>query len=439
MSNNNNQQAPASCPVDHANLPLGEATLTDPIIHQDPFAFYRQLRAEEPIYFDPELGQYLVSRYEDVMTISQDPVTFSVKHGYEDQYAKGFFDEFREILERDGGGFFPDAIMSDPPYHTRVRKLLEAAFTAHRVKQLEPRIRAVVGQMLDELAGRGQIDAVEDFAIPMTISIICEQLGISEYDPQKIRDWSSAVTAQIGRMQDHEGMVKNAGLICELQNFLIAEIREREREPREDMISDLVHARAEDEAQPTLNFKEVVSLVRALMIAGNDTTAAALSQMMLLLATQPDLAQSLYENVDDERYVQRFVEELLRIQPPVHGLSRTTTREVVVGGKQLPEGAHLLLLYASANDDDRQFECPREFDMTRRNLGRNATFGGGVHRCIGNSLARMELKVAAQELIRRFADIRLAIAPEEIRFQPTIASRSISSLPVSYQRRQPPG
>jgi len=425
-----------SCPVTGQEVPLSETSLQDPKILARPNAFYWTMRHEDPVHYDAGLDMWLVSRYEDLQTVLADPITFSVEEGYKEQYAKGFFEEFKAILERDGGGFFPDAIMTDPPRHTRVRKLMEGAFTAHRVKQLEPEIGTVVGELIDKFADRGSADGVKDFAVPMTIQIICAQLGLDRFDAAKIQRWSLAVTAQIGRMQDREQMVQNAKEICELQNYLIARIREREAEPREDMISDLVHARAGDEENPTLNFKEVVSLTRALLIAGNETTATALGNLLFILATNPDIAAELYENVDDARYLTRFVEEILRLEPPVRGLSRMTTREVELGGVTLPKGAHMLNLYASGNDDETVFECPRKFDMNRANIGRHVAFGGGVHRCVGLALARMEVKVAAREFIKRLKDIRLAIPVEEIRYLPTIATRSIESLPLTFAKRQ---
>lgn len=418
---------------------LGTVSLSEPALLAQPNGFFRQLRQEQPVYFDPALNMWLVSRHEDLRTVMNDPITFSVERGYQEQYAKGYFDEFKAILERDGGGFFPDPIMTDPPYHTRIRKLMDNAFTAHRVATLEPRIATIVGEVVDEFTAEadrtGIVDAVKQFSVPITIRVICEQLGISQYDAHKIQQWSLAVTAQIGRMQDRQQMRENAVLICELQNYLIARVREREEAPREDMISDLVHARSDDEANPTLSFKEVVPLVRALLIAGNETTATAMSNLVLILATQPAVARELAERHEDDRFMNRFVEELLRIEPPVRGLSRMTTREVELGGVTLPEGAHLLNLYASGNDDESVFECPRTFDMERPNINRHVAFGGGAHRCIGVSLARMEIKVAARELIKRVSAIELACAPEDITYLPTVATHSIEALPVRLTRR----
>jgi cytochrome P450 len=412
---------------------LQTGSMTDPVISARPRAFYAAMRRGDPVHWDEKLGMYLISRYEDIQTIQQDPITYSVNKGYHSQQAKGFQQEFQAILERDGGGYFPDAIMSDPPYHTRIRKLMEKAFTAHRVKALESRIEKVMVDLIDSVADRGEADAIHDFAVPLTVRIICEQLGLDWDMKDRIQRWSIAVTAQIGRMQDHDQMLGYAREICDLQHYIIAKMKDRQDDPREDMISDLVHARDGD--GEALTFAEAVSLIRALLIAGNETTATALGNLFYILATQPDIALLLKASVDDDRLLNRFVEELLRIEPPVRGLSRMTTREVELGGKTLPAGAHLLLMYASANDQEDVFPDPRSFDLNRSNIGRHVSFGGGVHRCVGLALARMEIKVAAREIVRRIGDIRLAIPLEDIRYLPTVATQSIERLPITFTRR----
>jgi cytochrome P450 len=402
-----------------------------------PGEFYRSMRKEDPVYYDQKIGMYLVSRYDDVVAVLRDPITFSDKLGYEAMYASGHFEEFKQILERDGGGFFPDAIKDDPPAHTRVRRLMENAFTAHRVATLESGITTIILNLIEKLVAKAaageRVDGVNDFAVPLTIAVICEQLGISQVNAQKIQQWSQAITAQISHMQDREQMLENAEQICELQNFIIAEMKAREHEPREDMISDIVHARLEDGGK--LTFEEAVSLIRALIIAGNETTATAIGNLLFVLATQPALARTLQDSVDDDRFLSRFVEELLRVEPPVRGLAKMTTREVELGGRLLPNRAHLLVLYASGNDDETVFECPRRFDVNRTNLGKHVAFGVGVHRCIGASLSRMEIKVAAREITRRIDNIKLAVPVEEIQYLPTVATRTIRQLPLRLTRR----
>ena len=329
---------------------------------------------DDPVHYDPELQMHLVSRFEDLQRVLSDPITFSVKHGYEEQSSKGFQDEFREIVDREGGGFINDSvgIMNDPPAHTRIRRLLEKAFTAHRVKALEPEIREIAVNLIEQIADKGSADGVNDLAAPLTIRFICQQSGFLDIDPNKISEWTTAAVAQIGREQSREQMLAYAHSYCELQNYVIAAIRERQAHRTEDMLSDIVYARLDDEERPELAMDEMVSLGRTLLVGGNDTTATGITNLLILLATQPGMAQRLRESCDDERLMNRFVEELLRIEPPVHGLSRMTTKKVELGGKLLPKGAHLLLLYASGNSDPEAFACPRDFDPDRTNLGRHA-------------------------------------------------------------------
>jgi cytochrome P450 len=434
----NSAAAASQCPVTGAAAALrGDESRLDPEIRNDPFPFYRALREQDPVYYDPKLDLYLVTRYEDAETVLRDPITYSLEHGYQDRYANGFVDELAEIMNRDGGGFIRDIIACDPPEHTRLRRLLEKAFTAHRVKSLEPRIRQIVVDLIEPLAARGYGDGMKDIGAPLTAHIICEQLGFdfSEVGTEKIARWTTALLAQIGRMQTHEEMIENAREMCDLQNYIIPHIRAREQTPREDMMSDLVNARLDDEQNPTLSFAEKVSCIRALLIAGNDTTAAALTNLMMMLATQPALAQQLYESADDERLVSRFVEEVLRLEPPTHGLFRTATKDVDLGGTHIPAYSQICVLFASANDDETKFPNPRELDVDRPNIGSNLTFGAGIHRCIGIALARMEIKVAAQEIIRRLDNIKLAMPVENITYLPTLATQTIQSLPLTFTRR----
>ena len=418
---------------------LDESSLTDYEIQAHDRDYFRAMRHGDPIHYDQRLGSWLVTRHEDIWAVQSDPITFSVHHGYHDFQARGLQDEFRAYLREHGGGYFPDAIMSDPPYHTRIRKLMENAFTAHRVKDLEPRLEEVVRNLFEEVLARGggKCDAVRDIAIPLTIRVIVEQLGLDAGMEEKISRWSGAVTAQIGAMQNRDTMIENAKQICELQNYLIAKMQEKEANPQEDMVSDLVHAEVtnEDGIKEKLTFEEAVSLVRATLIAGNDTTATAIGNLFYVITTKPGMAELLEESVEDERKLNRFVEEHLRNEPPVRALSRAATRDVEVNGTLIPKGAHMLLVYGSGNDDEEYFPEPRKFDPTRPNLGRHVAFGGGPHRCIGLALARMEIKLVAKEIARQMKNVKLAVPESELTYLKTVATRTIESLPITYERR----
>jgi len=409
-------------------------SLMEPGVQLDPFDYYHAMRDLQPVRYDEKAGMFFVSRHADLLAIVRDPVTFSVGRAWNQTFATGHFEEFKAILERDGGGYFPDAIMTDPPTHTRVRGLLGAAFTPSRIRQLEPRIRRIATGILDRIAQLGRADGVNDFAMPMTVAIMCEQLGVPLAHGEKMLRWALSITT-IRSVQTLEEMVAEAKHYCELQNYVIELVRERREHRTEDMISDLIHARAEGDGQPMLNTAEIISLARALLVGGLDSIGTALSNLLLAVASDPDIAAAFEASADDEAKLARFIEESLRINPPARGLYRVATRDVEVGGTLIPEGSMICLLFASGNYDEALFDEPAHFDAERKNLSRHLTFGGGIHMCVGMHLARMQIKVAAQEVARRLKDIRLAVPFDDIRYIPTLSVLSIESLPLIFAER----
>lgn len=421
--------------MDAHTTALEDATLADEAVLQNPFPFYARMREEDPVHYDRKLDAWLVSRYGDVRTVLLDAETFSMERGWRTNYAHGFLDEFVEILKRDGGGFFPDVIMTDPPRHTRVRRLMEQAFTAHRVKALEAGITQRAVRILDALPASGTIDGINDLALPLTIDILAEQLGIPHDYHGRIARWTLALSAQVGRMQNREEMRQNAADICEMQQYIIAMIEERRQNPGNDLVSDLVHARNPGDDNPALDFAELVACTRALIGGGSETTANGIAGLLLMIATRPEAAERLHAELDDNRTIARFVEEALRLSPPPRALSRVTTREVELGGRLIPENSQVLIMFASANHDADQFPDPEAFDPDRPNLIGHLTFGAGIHRCVGLSLARMEMAVVAREVSRRMRDLRLAIPIEEIAYIPSTSNHSVQRLPLTYAKR----
>jgi len=416
---------------------LLEKSLSDTEVMFNPDLYYRALREGAPVHYDERMGLYLVSRFEDLQEVLYDWETYSQELGYHTLWGQGFKEELIAVLERDGEGYFPDVIATDPPRHGRVRSLLENAFTARRLKQLEPAFTSVVAELVERVADRGYADGVADFALPMTVRFMGEQIGVTEddIDAATIKRWSDAYQAQYSMMQSREQFLENARQICELQHFVIDLVRRRQADPGEDMISDLVRAKVDDPDNPHLLFGELVALTRTFLIGGNDSISTALAFLLLRVATDAVIADRLYACIDDDRALNRFVEETIRRETPVRALSRITTRDVELNGTHLPEGAQVMVLFASGNDDETVFAHPRDFDTTRRNLGNHIAFGAGIHRCVGNSLARMEVKVAAREIARRLKDIRLAVPANEIVYVPSIAMVMIESLPLAFSRR----
>ena len=222
--------------------------------------------------------------------------------------------------------------------------------------------------------------------------------------------------------------------LAEMQHYLVELVQRRIDEPEDDMLSDIITAPASDE-EP-LGFDELVATARTLLINTHDSMSTAFTNILFQVATKPGTGEQFYAAGDDDSRMGKFIEELLRLEPPVRALSRVTTAPVNLGGVELPHGAHLLILFASANDDESVFQCPRQFDTSRINLRKSMTFGAGTHLCLGIALARMQLLVAARQTARRLPDLRLAVPVEDIRYLPNAALLAMESLPLTFTPRQ---
>ncbi len=427
-----NESSPeAGCPVGGGKLDsLAGVSFIDPAVQEKPHAYYRALRDGDPVHYEEDLGMYLVSRHDDLMTVLLDPVVFSQELGYYKQMAQGHLEEMKGILVREGGGFFPDVANIDPPRHTRVRRLLSQAFSRRRMKLFEPQFEQLVDVLIDGFVERGEVDGLHELAMPMAIAFSMQQLQIDDLDMSTIKRWGSAYLSQFSLTNTREEMLAAAHELSEMQNYLIALVRNRMDEPEDDMLSDIINARTPDE-EP-LNFEELVATARALLINTHDSMSTAFTNILLKVATDADVAGQFYDAADDDARMGRFVEELLRLEAPVRALSRVTTAPVTLGGTPLPEGAHLLILFASANDDETVFECPRQFDAGRINIRKSVTFGAGVHLCLGIALARMQLLVAARLTAKRMKHISLAIPVEDIRYIPNAALLAVECLPLAF-------
>lgn len=423
-------------PVNQSMELRGDESRIDPEIFTNPYPFYRALREQAPVYYDAKLDTYVVTRFDDISAVLKDDVTFSLAGAFEGTYASGRQAEFYEIMEREGGGVF--MAPRDPPDHTRMRRLMLPLFTSRSVRGLEEKTRRIVGELIDRLAERGHADGMGDIGVPMTAQIMCEQIGLDfgEVGAERFASWSRVALAQMGRRQTYEQMISGAHVLAAKQRLIIDTVRARMEQPRDDMISHLLAVRLDDDARPQVEFGEIVAIISALMIAGADTTAAALASLMLSLATEPETVTRLAAAAGDDRLASRFVEETLRLHPPSHGLWRSPRRDVEVGGVLIPAGSQVVVMFASANDDERQFPGPREFDIDRGNLAGHLTFGMGIHRCVGAPLARMEIRIAAQEIIRRLDDIRLAVPVEELTYVDTLVTRTLERLPLTFRRRE---
>jgi cytochrome P450 len=416
---------------------LQDYTLADPQVTSCPFGYYKAMRSEDPIHFDAKIKTYIVSRHEDILKALAQPLVFSSGLGFKAQSRQAYEDEIEEYYRSHGVPKLEHIVTSDPPYHTRIRSLMDKAFTAHRVASMESYINEVANELIDGFVNDGKVDFVERFALPFPLFIIADQLGIARSDFKSFRRWSDATVEPGGRQLSKERVWWCAEQTVEMWNYLKQITDARRASPQDDMISDLVHARTDDPDNPELSPMELFQVIRALLVAGNETTTTAIGNGMLILTRSAGLIQKLRAAQGDDKVFSRMTEEILRLESPVQGLPRVTTEDTVLGGVSIPKGSLVFLGYASANRDDEKFEAAEDFSLERKNVGHHLAFGSGIHRCIGAMLARMEIKVAMRQIIRRLDNISLAVPENELTYAPSMLVRALVSLPVTFTRRQP--
>ena len=357
-----------------------------PATQHNPFPVYRWLRDEAPVYHNAKVGFWALSRYEDVLAASLDD-TFLSGHG---MTIEGL-DAGNDIL-----------INKDPPEHTWHRRLVARVFTPKAIADQEPNIRHACRALLADARERRSIDVIEDFALQLPIAVICEMLGIPEEERGTIHDRSSrmlAMSATDGPPVLSDDVV-HASL--ELAQQMLDVVQERAASPGEDIISLLLQSDVVDDDGRTwkLTREQVASRVVELVVAGHETTAKLIGNMVVALAWYPDQRAEL---TADPTLAARAVEEGLRWDGPSHYQGRWVERDVELHGVTIPADSRVVLLTGAASHDERVFEEPELFDL-HREISRNLALGWGIHLCLGQALARLETRVAVEEL--------LTVAPE---------------------------
>lgn len=368
----------------------------DAAIDADPHPVWKRLRDEAPAYYNERHDFWAVSRYDDVLNALLDWETFSSARGIVVEMIDTNPDA---VLFGDIPGMLPMMIMMDPPRHDRLRKLVSRAFTPRRVAALEGRMREMCAEFLDPHVGGGPFDIMEECGAKVPGMVIGAIMGVPEEDQNEVRIWIDAMMRWDPDGTDAFKM-ESVGKLMQYMNDLVTERRDH---PRDDMISDLHAARIADAdggGDTQLTFEEVFGFTQLLVFAGNETTARLLGWTAVLLARHPDQRAIL---LDDPSVVPNAVEELLRYESPSPIQGRYVTRDVDVAGTTIPAGSRLAILNASANRDERHFEDPDRFDVTRQ-IDRHLAFGYGVHFCLGAALARLEGKVVLEEMLARFPD-----------------------------------
>jgi cytochrome P450 family 142 subfamily A polypeptide 1 len=365
-----------------ADLSIG---LTDGLFYGgDPFPAFAWMREHAPAYYDEASGIWGITRYTDIKEVSKDPATFSNAGG----------------IRPDSPGL-PMMIDTDAPEHVRRRRLVSEGFTPGRIKESEEGIRAVCDAIIDGVCEAGSADFVRDIAAPLPMIVIGNMLGVAPEDRADLLRWSDDMLKALGA-PDPGAMDLAALAAMEYAEYITAVAAQRRRDNQtDDLIGTLVHAEIDGDR---LDEASVIYESLLILIGGDETTRHVISGGMFELLGHPDQRERL---AADRSLLPGAVEEMLRWVSPIKNMARQMTRDVELHGETLHEGQKLLLLYPSGNRDERVFDRPEEFDITRTPNDHMA-FGFGAHFCLGNRLARMELSVMFDRLLDRLPDLALA-------------------------------
>ncbi len=382
---------------------------------EDPLSRYRWLRENAPVYRDESAELWGIALHEDVMTLSKTPNAFCSGLGSRPHSG--------------AGGGTASMINLDDPLHKRRRNLVNTGFTPRRVLELEPKIRRICNELIDKVAPLGRCDFVRDIAAPLPMIMIGDMLGVEPEDRDKLLRWSDDLINATTATASPEILMASGKAAQEYTAYAAAVIADRRsKPPQDDLISVLVHARIDGEG---LTDPELVQESLLILVGGDETTRHVISEGMQALIRHPDQRQKL---IDDPTGIPMAVEEMLRWVSPIKNMNRTATRELELRGQKIREGDQLLLLYQSANRDERVFENPDRFDV-ERSPNDHVAFGGyGAHFCLGASLARLELVVMFEELLRRLPDMELATS-DPLPLRPSNFIVGIEEMPVEFTPR----
>ena len=428
---------------------------TDPSLTQDPYQLLDYLAANRPVYREPHHGVVIVTGHEEAIAVLRSPDVFSSASIVAGPDPLSLFPErpqgdditeyvnsHREYLPQND-----QIVSSDPPSHTAQRALLMGLITPKRLKENEEFIWRLTDRQLDGILARGTAEIMTDYALPYTLLVIADLLGVPEEDHaallgrrtgnrMTLGERKSADEAKDGAAAEHGDRRSGHNTLEIFYDYFSAKVEERRQQPLGDVLTGMAQALFPDGSVPEPI--EVARIASNLFAAGQETTVRLIGTAMRRIADEPETQAQLRANRD---LVPRFIEEVLRTEGPILGAYRLAVKTTELGGVHIPAGTPVLLANGAANRDPRQFECPAEFRVNRENVRRHIAFGHGIHTCPGAPLARSEARITVERLLDRTTDIRInedAHGPAGSRryqYMPTYMFRGLTTLTLDFTVR----
>jgi cytochrome P450 len=411
----------------------------DPARVACPYPTFTALRDAAPVAWFEEIEAFVVTRYDLIVEILRQPEIFSSRSATGPVTDREMMTLLIELATEDpeiaalAEGIMQSSatavlLQADPPEHPRQRALVNRAFTPGAIRRIEPYMEQLAHELIDGFASTGRVELLRQFSVPFPMTVIAKALGVSLDRMDDFMRWSKTLVAGIGKRDF--GKPELAEIMrtrAVLSDYLMSVVVEREAKPQDDLISQLVVAEIDGQR---LTHGEVVGMVVQFLLAGNDTTAKLLASAMLRLAQDPELADQLRA---DATMIPAFVEEALRLTPPINGTYRVVDGDVELGGVAIPAGSAIWMVYAAGNRDPEHFDQPDVLQCPQASKTPHLTFGFGAHFCLGASLARAESRIALEALLARCDDIRLDVDLAEVPYDQSFMLHGVSSLPLAFQ------
>lgn len=395
--------------------------LLDPAVHADPFPFYRRLREEAPVMWDPFMHTWVVTRYEDVHFVLKE---FSADRTPDPKKMEALglpsLGPVADLMAR-------QMLFLDAPDHTRLRKLCMSAFTPRRVEAMEDKVREIAHDLIDKAVQGGECELIADFAEPFPAIVTAGLLGVPLEDHRQLKSWSATFAEMLGNFQHNPDRIRDVlKCVADMTGYFRDAVREQERNPHDGLIRSLMDAEVDGQR---LSEDEVIANTIVTMVGGQETTTNLIGNGILTLTRQSDKMAQLRAHPE---IIESAVEELLRYETPSQHTARIVKQDTEIGGKLMKKGEAVMAVMAAGNRDPERFPNPDELVLTRTD-NRHLAFGWAAHFCFGAALARMEARISYLALLARMEDIRVAVPENTLEWRTNSGLRGLRALPLAFR------